>query len=327
VGRLEAETECELLAVRPQELGQVLKRNHILRDVTMEYSKQFHQRLVSARPPRAQWPDDLRVPFTDYGDLVASAGASVRAYIGLSALEEHAAAASWGWYRGLTAGPCLERLRAEVQEGRSVVTVNGRGDAERIVIVVALRLTRREDGRVLALLAKQEGPSAAMAPCCNLPGRKQEHGDLVGDTFQGILRHIGLSEADVEVAKLLRETEWKVSREYGVRTKYLRTVCHAELRGAFPLDAVAKETSLWSKKSAKIDIITRHGSGRTHFYAWLTPAEIEELQTSAGEARLRDVLARAGAGAAGRRRSSLSSGGSGTSDTERVATWAGIAHL
>jgi len=295
VGTLQAETECQLFVVCAKELDSVLRRNRVLRDVTTEYCRRFHERITSAKPPHAPWPDDIGVPFTEYCDIVARMDEARQATIGLAALEQMAT--SWGWHRG------FEQLRAEVREGRSTMTINGRGDFERIVALVVVRI-ERGDGSIWAQIGEQEHSDVACKCACQLPSTKQQHGEPLGDTAMGILEDLGFGERDVEILGTERDDEWQESRKLGVRTKYLRTVCRARLRSDVGAPSTetqrlpearrttrASTTSTWGRTPAvaaapQRDAFVRRRAGRARFYAWLTPAELRQLQGPAGEAVL-----------------------------------------
>merc|ERR1712050_630444 len=104
---------------------------------------------------------------------------------------------------------------------------NCNGEVERIVLVVAIRI-EREDQRLIAQLGKWEG--SQIIPACQLPGGKEERGELIVHSVKGLLERLGLVQSDVEIINVERKVEWTESKKYGVRTKYLRTVCHAELK-------------------------------------------------------------------------------------------------
>ena len=129
----------------------------------------------------------------------------------------------WAWVkasRGSKTG--LEKLRDEVNLGKSAVLVNGSGGIERIAAIVALRI-EREDGYLFAQLGKREEDK--MTPACKLPGGKQERGELLTDSVKRLLEgKFALLAGCVQVVRTLRQVESKESKEFGVRTKYMRTV-------------------------------------------------------------------------------------------------------
>lgn len=301
VGTLEAETECQLTVVQANKLDQVLQRNRLLREITFEYCKQFHTRITSAKPPNAPWPNDLDVPFTEYGHIVVSMDQGMQLSIGLDAIDN--AGASWNWHRGRKEMG-LEKLKKELEAGKSTVTVNGNGDVERIVLVVAIRL-EREDGYIFTQLAKKE--DSEIVANCQFPGGKQEYGELTGDAVQRILWRLGLTESDITIKDMHRTSEWKDSAEYGVRTKYLRTLCHAELLtdiGASKMTR-CRTTSSQTRNSLRSSAASKAPNFRlanrelyllcekkkTLMYAWLTLAEFDLLKTAGGETMLLEWLA------------------------------------
>lgn len=87
VGTCMGVTLCQLLLLQALVLAQVVVKNRMIGEIVQEYGRHFHRRLASAVPPNSAWPNDLKVPFTDYEDLVMLMDNRVKAVIGLSALE------------------------------------------------------------------------------------------------------------------------------------------------------------------------------------------------------------------------------------------------
>jgi len=221
VGTAEAVNRCEITMMKAEPLGQAVKKSSIIQDVTLQYCQNFHKRLMAAKPPTALWPSDLNVPFTDFGDLVLSMTPDVQATIGLDALA-HIENKGWKNGGGNKNQSGLDNLRREVEKGKSIVVVDGRGDVRRVVAVVALRLESSE-GEIFAQVGKLD--KGEVSPSCQLPGGKQERTEMAGDAMKRILSaKVHPFEGCMQVDKFERLVEENESKEYGVRTKYLRTV-------------------------------------------------------------------------------------------------------
>jgi hypothetical protein len=279
VGTAVAEGSCQLLAVAAERVFQAAQRYYLIRDITQEYCIHFHRRLVSSKPPSAPWPNDLQVPFTDYGDLVVSMTKPVQEAIGLQALLQAEAMAHRTWQLG-RAPNTLEKLRGEVMTGKSTVVVNGQGEIERVVSVVALRIQQGDyclEDQPLQLVEIGRWNGTRIVPTCQLPGGKQERDELVGDAARRLMD--SLLEPIVNRVKLVnmkRQVEWKESKEYGVRTKYLRTVCVATLEGdldvptcqassaAMPTSPLRRQSSHVFKKDA--NLLARHSRSRMDWF-------------------------------------------------------------
>merc|ERR1719330_1878647 len=115
----------------------------------------------------------------------------------------------------------------EVLEGKSCFTINWQGEVERVVSIIALRLLHT-DGRILAHIGEWDGDRIHAS--CRLIGKKQKHGETPHQTRTRLLRGVL-----APIAHAIRCTHaelnvvWKESKRMDVKTKYLRTVNHAEL--------------------------------------------------------------------------------------------------
>merc|ERR1711972_147375 len=95
VGTLEAETVCQLLKIRAEGLSKAMERHNDIGEITLEYCHQFHKRIISSGPPNAPWPSDPSVPFTEYGDLVASMTKETQLHIAEYAIHEASGGSFW----------------------------------------------------------------------------------------------------------------------------------------------------------------------------------------------------------------------------------------
>merc|ERR1712032_491971 len=102
-----------------------------------------------------------------------------------------------------------------------------------IVSLVALRLERPKDGHILINVGKWEDGKGAK-PSCVLPGTKKTRVELPHEALQRIL--------DTELAPFVSgminvhsdvDTNVTESANYGIRTKYVRTVQYANLKPTF----------------------------------------------------------------------------------------------
>ena len=70
VGRAEAMTKCKLMSLPAERVLDMLRKHRLLRQITVSYGHEYHRRILAARPPESDWPTDLVVPFTEFGDIV-----------------------------------------------------------------------------------------------------------------------------------------------------------------------------------------------------------------------------------------------------------------
>jgi len=102
--------------------------------------------------------------------------------------------------------------------------VAANGEVQRIVSIVALRIYHPRNGTLLVQLGKCIDDQLSVA--CQLPGGKQERGELAADAVQRFLRTKLVSlVGQIVVTSMERETREKYSKDFGIRTKYLRTIC------------------------------------------------------------------------------------------------------
>lgn len=301
VGKAETSASCQLLAVNSEALLRCLSDDPVLRHLAAEYGRQFHKRVTSARPPHTTWPTDLEVPFTDYLDLVVSMPAPVRTLIGLTALQDPSAR---------RAGRAIDKLREEVEGSRSTVLVTGAGAVVRVVSLVVLRV---EDGagRIFTQLGRWDGQD--VRPEVLLPALKQEADELVGETLDRMLATKALLlQGRLEFVGTMRETHEEESREFGVQTRYLRSLCAARLlvgedsndsllQPRLEISEVRAPAPQYRRCSVRslevlqllcdIEVHVVHvGGGAGYLYAWLRPEAMVALHAPGTEAVLRPWL-------------------------------------
>jgi len=197
-----------------------LARHRVIEDLTRVYGQQFHRITTTLHHPNL--PSDLEVPFTEFGDLVATFTDSQIEMVGTVAIQELVAQR---WNMPLRHHPtALGRLREEVQLGKSIVLVSGTGQVERVVSVVAFRLEDTE-GHVFVRLCKFDGPDpeGRLQFVCELPGGKQYRQETQVKTVSRLL-HSKLKPLRklVAVTRMHRTSHKKTSSGFSVPTKYLR---------------------------------------------------------------------------------------------------------
>jgi len=222
IGTLEALNACQLLLLQAASVGEMVQQNIVIGKIAREYSSCFHRRIVNAKPPHAPYPTDLKVPFTDQGDLVYSMSQQVQVQIGLTAL---ALASSHATRSG------IEKLKDEVRAGKSVVILNAHGHAERVVSLVILNLIDSE-GRVLYQIG--DVASGVMSPKGPiLPAVKRLRSELVADALKRLSEDKLHFDGDFAVDKVEDVIEEKQSK-LGVHSRYLRKICHARHFDSLP---------------------------------------------------------------------------------------------
>merc|ERR1712087_790596 len=102
--------------------------------------------------------------------------------------------------------------------------VDDQGNVQRIVTVVAMRV-EKEDGSVVAQIGR--GRDGEVSTSCTLPGTKIRVGELPRDAVERLVDSRLLPYKDGLVWGTSEVTEeQRVSKTYGLSSKYLRTVFH-----------------------------------------------------------------------------------------------------
>mmetsp|Transcript_6973 Transcript_6973/g.19731 ORF Transcript_6973/g.19731 Transcript_6973/m.19731 type:complete len:1033 (+) Transcript_6973:80-3178(+) len=221
VGKAEAETNCALLEVAAEPLFNCFPMELTIRDIALEYCEQFHKRVLSAHPPQAPWPTDLEVPFTDYCDLVVSMNPQIQVMIGREALCAL-------FEKGGKTAKKLEKLAQEVEASKSIVVALDGGSIIRVASLVVLRV---EDafGRIFVQVGKWDGKK--IKGTCQLPGVKQERDELVSQTADRLFdTRLMPFSGKLDFHGFTRENTESMSKEFGVQTRYIRSICTAKLR-------------------------------------------------------------------------------------------------
>jgi len=290
VGTLEAMTDCLVLTIDITQLPTSLSMSRALASIAREYCKQFHARVVLAKPPHANYPTDIEVPLTSYEDLVVSMPQALQVAIGLQAVKTLSSQALLG-----TAG--ADKLREEVVSSRSVVVITGSGTVFRVVSLVAFRLSRGGDDCIFMQLGKAIGNG--FVPSFQLPGSKLERGETYQDALERMFdtKLAGLVGKE-QAANVGRDREIveKESREFVVCTRYIRNVCSARFTGdrieapsctvdAFSEAARQAETNPQLRALLELPVWVSSDVNK-ELYAWVGRDEVALLSGSAGDAML-----------------------------------------
>jgi len=216
VGAAMSNGMCSALHIDAAECMKALERSPDLQIVVPAYAASFHNRLISASPPNSDWPTDIAVPFTDYGEMVLSMDKEVRRMIGLAGLSH----TKRSFFKS---AHILEKLEAEVESGDCVlIPVNDH--VERVVAIAALSLTRNDE--ILIELGKVK-PGDVVDPVGMLPALKQKDQETPSQAAYRLVKDMSSFAGKINIEEAERQVEWMVSPTFHMRSRYLKTIHHA----------------------------------------------------------------------------------------------------
>lgn len=293
VGKAEAVTKCQVLAIEIDGFAAAINEHFTVGPVAAAYGRSFAERVVSSRPPHLPWPDDLQVPFTKYRDVVVALPAELHVLIGSLALEH----CKSGFVRSWKNKPSQNKMRQEVQDGRSILILDQAGEMERVVSVVVLHLSRG-DGRVLVQVAKWENNQSV--PDMQLPAAKCRRNESSDEALQRLINTdlTPLAPA-IDIQHMERATAEQDSARFGVRTTYCRkkffanfdeaicalnTVSRPSLMSSGPMRPNGSSQFMGSTSADHLELLTdepvhfiphEKGGG---FHVWVLEGDLQRLK-------------------------------------------------
>lgn len=279
VGKMEATTRCQVLAIQVDGVAHAMLEHYTIRALATDYGRIFAERVVSAKPPRLPWPHDLSVPFADFGDVVVALPTELHVTIGSVALSHCKNRPLRPW----KTSQAKNDLRQEIEDGRSIVILSLAGEIERVVSLAAIHIVRG-DGRVLVQLAKWQKLQAL--PDVQLPAVKCRGNESSDEAVQRLLlTDLAPLAEGLELLGTERESSERDSARFGVRTHYMRKLFYAKFNAPAtwrpaPLSdarATASVPNLEVFDSVNVHFI-RHDAGGM-FCAWLRESDIPHLKT------------------------------------------------
>merc|ERR1712218_278301 len=127
-----------------------------------------------------------------------------------------------------------------------------------------------------------------MGGICRLPGDKLEESANFEEELRRIVnRKFGNPAPDLHVTHTEKTVETKPSPYYGLNTRYITTICHAEIVGSLQLGEeveFSRPCGFPSDIRSNIPVYRRQDetSDAYYFYAWLESREMEYFQSDDG---------------------------------------------
>jgi len=199
----------------------------------------------------------------------------------------------------------FEQLRTEVSEGRSLVVRLSEHKILRVVSVIALSISNENDA-ILTQVGDRRDSGGELRPVCRLPGRKANQRETVQDSIEYLLQTRLLAmKGKIDLHGCEQSDTEAESVSVGVRTRYIRTVCHGWMReGHFIEEPVClyRPVSHGTRSMSSLAGITDLAGLNDleafvqkpvyafwgeedvlSLFAWLQPEEIQLLESTSGE--------------------------------------------
>lgn len=233
VGDAETISPSHLLRIDAEGMVRTFSNHRVVMELTSEYGRHFHKRVVAAKPPHTFWPTDLEVPFTEYDDIVPGMSAPARLIIGRDAMSHLPARTIFQWSAGDM--NMEEVLEDELSNGMSTLLINKEGEAERVVSLVLIRIERYDQIFVKVGLVRGTRREVEV----KLPGGKLRASELPGERADLILAEKLWPIAEhIAIVASSRNEEHKQSKRFTVKTKYIQTIFQARVKEGFDLPVV-----------------------------------------------------------------------------------------
>jgi len=232
--------------------------------------------LTTARPPQASYPSDIFVPFAEYSEIIVSMDMGFRKLISEATLEaltenQHIFFRRKGF----------KELADEINSGKCVLIRNSAKEFERLVAVAILHL-ENEDGNVFCQIGKLEEDK--VVPDCKLPGSKQERGESMEDAIYRVLcGQLAVFEDAIEYGRTESTVKWMESKDFGIRTKYLRATQYATIRAEFEMPENSETVHTFPEHGL---MILKNGVGskvQSLVYSWLPQQEFDYFNSPDGK--------------------------------------------
>jgi len=239
----------------------------------MGYAINFYDRMKTAKPPHAVWPDDVVVqPLMDRNELMTE-------HVGIGLLQQ----AKRQGKLSLTQQQ-YEMLKQELVKQKSSLRRKKDGNLQRIVAVEALRV-QNDFGECFIQIGEWE-EDRGMLPKCQYPAKKRSLNQTPQNTLNQLLNDdLPMFEDCIEVNHAEKEMEIKDSDKYSrLVTSYSRTVHMARLRSNTPQELDEQLAVVPGLVDQKVYMLLkgsdrdREGTGRKERYAFYTWMPIDEFE-------------------------------------------------
>eukprot|EP00403_Amphidinium_massartii_P006201 CAMPEP_0178382314 /NCGR_PEP_ID=MMETSP0689_2-20121128/6430_1 /TAXON_ID=160604 /ORGANISM="Amphidinium massartii, Strain CS-259" /LENGTH=1067 /DNA_ID=CAMNT_0020002515 /DNA_START=23 /DNA_END=3226 /DNA_ORIENTATION=+ len=223
LGSMQATEQSDCAAISAADLCKHIRKFKDVASMISEFSRSF---LWVQRNANVKW-SDLTV-YIDHADIIAAMSRQARVLVGSTLL------APWqhlnrGWFSSGISEKKVQKLQDEISNGEGFVCLHD-GEAVRTVFLVALRVSRNTDNKILVKLGQLEPTTCDVKAAAVLPGTKRREEEtnwqatrrLVSKDLETLSKtmEVNFNEADVNASM-------QQSAYFGIRTRYLRTTYEA----------------------------------------------------------------------------------------------------
>eukprot|EP00403_Amphidinium_massartii_P036752 CAMPEP_0178437044 /NCGR_PEP_ID=MMETSP0689_2-20121128/34760_1 /TAXON_ID=160604 /ORGANISM="Amphidinium massartii, Strain CS-259" /LENGTH=983 /DNA_ID=CAMNT_0020059175 /DNA_START=77 /DNA_END=3024 /DNA_ORIENTATION=+ len=212
-----------VLCLPPEALFSAMSGHQAVEVLTREYARCFHASLTN--PPQGVLPNDLRVPFTDFQDVLRSMSQEAQVAISLSALAEYITnQRQWK----LEAMHSMSSFVSEIRDGRSMLVYDADGSLWRSVAVDCIEI-QNIDGQILVeVMDSKHTADEGWRTSWHLPGKKRASGETFHTSIQEVLHtHMSILKDALGGYTVSKHNERKPSESFGtsIGTDYTKSVC------------------------------------------------------------------------------------------------------
>jgi hypothetical protein len=291
---------CEVLTLIAKNILKCFSKHVLVIQLTSAYALSFYSFLRNSKPPLCEWPNDLTLPFGN-DEVIAALPRAVTVVLGQVAVKllqnpSHNLLSSW---MSAVRVNKTEELIREVSQGDTTLLTASNGKVMRCVPLVAVRLVR-SNGSLLASLRLVKSARGKVEAACRLPAIKQKAGEYPQQCLQRLLEEkLAPLGNGVELQHTFREAYSGNSQQFGVPTRYIRTITEAAWDETFDAALEPLVLNPHRRQSGNSELscsddgmpMDRTIGSRTKvyeftkddFYAWLTPQAFQFYSTSHGQ--------------------------------------------
>jgi len=231
VGAVQAVETVESIKVSESTVNALLNLSGPTRELSMEYRRIYHERIVQSTPPFAHFPTDLTVSFASFADIASAMNQDMKAMLARHFLATEVK--SWRWTNALRR--LTEELEKRSSQSGGVVLplFEGGGGLERIVLTVAAQIESDEGHYLVQIGRWNVDDGDKIIAMCQLPSCKQDTCESPQDAMKRLMStRLSVIQGDVVIHDHSRESTVRSQGPYQ-QFNVLTTTYSCTVTGAF----------------------------------------------------------------------------------------------